>query len=105
MNAVEEFIEALKIGETLKERLQTVKQEQGPGWEGSEDYADALSYVGELMQVASLKMLAKVYLDDPQTSLGVRMNFEEGLEGAEHQKENAMHQLRLIGIVTTIEDI
>ena len=105
MKAIEEFIEALKIGETLKERLQTVKQEQGASWQGPEDYSDAISYVGELMEVAAMKMLAKVYLDDPQTSIGVRMNFEEGLEGAEHQKENAMHQLRLIGIVQTIEDI
>ena len=48
MKAIEEFIEALKIGETFKERLQTVKQEQGAGWKGSEDYADAMSYVGEL---------------------------------------------------------
>lgn len=82
MMAIEEFIEALKIGETLKERLQTVKQEQGASWQGSEDYSDAISYVGELMEVAAIKMV----------------------EAAEHQKENAMHQLRLIGIVQTIED-
>ena len=103
MKAIEEFIEALKIGETLKERLQTVKQEQGASWQGSEDYSDAISYVGELMQVASMKMLAKVYEDDP--SWGTRQVFEGKVEEAEHQKENAMHQLRLIGIVQTIEDI
>ena len=50
MKAIEEFIEALKIGETLKERLQTVKQEQGASWQGSEDYSDAISYVGELAE-------------------------------------------------------
>ena len=63
MKAIEEFIEALKIGETLKERLQTVKQEQGASWQGSEDYSDAISYVGELMQVAAIKMLADVNED------------------------------------------
>ena len=103
MKALEEFIEALKIGETLKERLQTVKQEQGAGWEGSEDYADAMSYVGELMEVAAIKMLADVYEDDPLDR--VRQMFKNKVEAAEHQKENAMHQLRLIGIVQTIEDI
>jgi hypothetical protein len=105
MKAIEEFIEALKIGETLKERLQTVKQEQGAGWEGSEDYADAISYVGELMEVAAIKMLAKVYLDDWTTMAEIQEDFKGKVEAAEHQKENAMHQLRLIGIVQTIEDI
>ena len=103
MNAMEEFIEALKIGETLKKRLQTVKQEQGAGWEGSEDYSDAISYVGELMQVAAVKMIAKVYEDD--TMAEIQEDFKGRVEEAEHQKENAMHQLRLIGIVQTIEDI
>lgn len=103
MKAIEEFIEALKIGETLKERLQTVKQEQGASWEGSEDYSDAISYIGELMQVAAVKMIAKVYEDD--TTAGVRQLFEGKVEEAEHQKENAMHQLQLMGLVTTIENI
>ena len=103
MNAMEEFIEALKIGETLKERLQTVKQEQGASWQGSEDYSDAISYVGELMEVAAIKMLADVHGDDKLAR--VRQMFENKVEAAEHQKENAMHQLRLIGIVQTIEDI
>ena len=103
MKAIEEFIEALKIGETLKERLQTVKQEQGAGWEGSEDYSDAISYVGELMEVAAIKMLADVYKDDKLDR--VRQMYENKVKEAEHQKENAMHQLRLIGIVQTIEDI
>ena len=103
MNAMEEFIEALKIGETLKERLQTVKQEQGASWEGSEDYSDAISYVGELMEVAAIKMLADVNEDN--TLARVRQMYEHKVEEAEHQKENAMHQLRLIGIVQTIEDI
>ena len=103
MNAMEEFIEALKIGETLKERLQTVKQERGASWQGSEDYSDAISYVGELMEVAAIKMLADVYGDDKLAR--IRQMFENKVEAAEHQKENAMHQLRLIGIVQTIEDI
>lgn len=103
MNAMEEFIEALKIGETLKKRLQTVKQEQGASWEGSEDYSDAISYIGELMQVAAVKMIAKVYEDD--TMAEIQEDFRGKVEEAEHQKENAMHQLRLIGIVQTIEDI
>ena len=103
MKAIEEFIEALKIGETLKERLQTVKQEQGASWQGSEDYSDAISYVGELMEVAAIKMLADVYGDDKLAR--IRQMFENKVEAAEHQKENAMHQLRLIGIVQTIEDI
>lgn len=105
MKAIEEFIEALKIGETLKERLQTVKQEQGAGWEGSEDYADAMSYVGELMQVAAVKMIAKVYEDDHTTMAEIQEDFRDRVEEAEYQRENAMHQLRLIGIVQTIEDI
>ena len=103
MNAMEEFIEALKIGETLKERLQTVKQEQGASWPGSEDYSDAISYVGELMEVAAIKMLADVNEDN--TLARVRQMYEHKVEEAEHQKENAMHQLRLMGIVQTIEDI
>ena len=103
MKAIEEFIEALKIGETLKERLQTMKQEQGASWQGSEDYSDAISYVGELMEVAAIKMLADVHEDDKLAR--VRQMFENKVEAAEHQKENAMHQLRLIGIVQTIEDI
>lgn len=103
MKAIEEFIEALKIGETLKERLQTVKQEQSASWQGSEDYSDAISYVGELMEVAAIKMLADVYEDDKLAR--VRQMFANKVEAAEHQKENAMHQLRLIGIVQTIEDI
>ena len=102
MKAIEEFIEALKIGETLKERLQTVKQEQGASWQGSEDYSDAISYVGELMEVAAIKMLADVNEDN---TARVRQMFEHKVEEAEHQKKNAMHQLRLIGIVQTIEDI
>ena len=105
MNAMEEFIEALKIGESLKKRLQTVKQEQGASWQGSEDYSDAISYVGGLMEVAAIKMLAKVYLDDWTTMAEIQEDFEGKVEEAEHQKENAMHQLRLIGIVQTIEDI
>ena len=105
MKAIEEFIEALKIGETLKERLQTVKQEQGASWEGSEDYADAMSYVGELMQVAAVKMIAKVYEDDHTTMAEIQEDFRDRVEEAEYQRENAMHQLRLIGIVQTIEDI
>ena len=103
MKAIEEFIEALKIGETLKERLQTVKQEQGASWQGSEDYSDAISYVGELMEVAAIKMLADVNGDN--TLVRVRQMYEHKVEEAEHQKENAMNQLRLIGIVQTIEDI
>ena len=105
MKAIEEFIEALKIGETLKERLQTVKQEQGASWEGSEDYSDAISYVGELMGVAAIKMIAKVYEDDHTTMAEIQEEFRDRVEEAEHQRENAMHQLRLIGIVQTIEDI
>ena len=44
-------------------------------------------------------------VNEDNTLVRVRQMYEHKVEEAEHQKENAMHQLRLIGIVQTIEDI
>ena len=105
--------EAIEIAKRLEDRLHQIAKEYFENnpeheYKGSEDYADAISYIGDLFQAVSAEMLYTVYSEGPDFSdkSEIVEQMKDRMDEANEDAMHALQQLRLFALHTpTIDDI
>lgn len=112
MTSIQRFNATVDIVNRVKERFEQIqkgsKEWDNPvDWQGSEDYSDAISYIGDLFQAVAAEMLYEVYRDNPMgfsNEAEVIEQLKKRLDEANEDAEHALEQLSLFQLTAPTLD-